>query len=56
MPAFNKTVAEKNKDAIEEQKRLQRRSKAINALLALRKEMLPVREVKIRAAREQGRP
>ncbi len=63
--AFNKTFAKKNKsalitqlmrEAIEEQQRLQRRSQAVDALLAARQKMPSVNAATIRTARARGRP
>ena len=62
---FNKVFAKKNKsalitqlmrDAIEEHRRLERRSRAIDALLATRQKMPAVNAATIRTAREKGRP
>ncbi|MEX2493233.1 MAG: hypothetical protein WD425_15890 [Nitrospirales bacterium] len=62
---FDKVFAKKNKSAvltqlmqqaIEEQKRIERRRRAINRLLALRKQAPRVTDKDIRLARTQGRP
>ena len=62
---FNKVFAKKNKsaiitqlmrDAIEEHRRLQQRSHAIDALLTARQKMPSVSAATIRTAREKGRP
>ena len=62
---FNKVFAKKNKsalitqlmrDAIEEHRRLQQRSHAIDALLTARQKMPSVNATTIRTAREKGRP
>ncbi len=55
MSTPNKTFVKKNKNTIERQ-RLQSRSQAIDALLALRTKMPSVNAATIRAAREKGRP
>ena len=56
MSTPNKTFAKKNQNAIEEQRHLQPRSQAIDALLALRTKMPSVNAARLRAAREKGRP
>ena len=56
MSTSNKTFAKKGKNAVEEQRLLQPRSQAIDALLALRTKMPSVNAARICAAREKGRP
>ena len=56
MATPNKDFAKKNQNAIEEQRRLQPRSQAIDALLAVRTKMPSMNVARIRAAREKGRP
>ncbi len=62
---FNDTFAGENKSAvltnllrraIEERRRMQRRTEAVTALLKLRKRQRPVTEREVRRAREGGRP
>ena len=63
--AFDKAFAGENKSAvltnlmrqaIEERRRRQRRARAIARLLELRRQVRPVSDKAIRAARRQGRP
>jgi hypothetical protein len=63
--AFRTTFAGENRSAIvarllmqavEERRRQERRARAIDALLDLRKRTKPARDAKIRAARRKGRP
>ncbi len=56
MSTPNKDFAKKKQKAIEEQRRLQPRSQAIDALLAVRTKMPSVNAARIRTAREKGRP
>ena len=56
MATLNKAFAKKNKNTVEERRRIERRSQAIDALLAGRKRMPPANVAMIRAAREKGRP
>jgi hypothetical protein len=62
---FNETFAGENKsaiiarlmrDAVEERRRADRRSRAIDALLDLREELEPVTAEQVSQARQQGRP
>ena len=61
---FNATFSGKNKSqvianlmlkAVEEQRRRKRRVKAVDALLALRRKVMPVSDAQIHAARQRGR-
>ena len=63
--AFDKMFARQNKSAVltelmrqavDERQRRQRRAKAVEKLLALRKRARPVADKDIRAARRRGRP
>jgi hypothetical protein len=63
--AFDKEFARQNKSAVltelmrqavEERRRRQRRAKAVEKLLALRKQTRPVTDRNIRSARRRGRP
>ena len=63
--AFDKVFARQNKSAVltelmrqavDERQRRQRRAKAVEKLLALRKRTRPVTDKDIRAARRRGRP
>ncbi len=63
--AFDKAFARQNKSAVltelmrqavDERRRRQRRVKAVEKLLALRKRSQPVTDKDIRAARRRGRP
>ena len=63
--AFDKVFARQNKSAVltelmrqavEERRRRQRRARAVDKLLALRKRVRPVADRDIRAARRRGRP
>ncbi len=56
MSTFNKTRTKKNRNTVEERRRRQPRSQAIDDLLALRTKMPSVNAATIRAAREKGRP
>lgn len=56
MSTPNNASVKKNKNAIEEQRRLQPRYQAIDTLLALRTKMPSVNAATIRATREKGRP
>ncbi len=63
--AFDKTFSGENKsaviarlmsEAIEERRRAQRRARAIDALLGIRRSNRPVSKSEIRSARGRGRP
>lgn len=63
--AFDKEFGRQNKSAVltelmrqavEERRRRQRRAKAVEKLLALRKQTRPVTDRDIRSARRRGRP
>lgn len=63
--AFDKEFANQNKSAVltelmrqavEERRRRQRRAKAVEKLLALRKQTRSVSEREVRSARRRGRP
>ena len=63
--AFDKVFARQNKSAVltelmrqavDERRRRQRRTKAVEKLLALRKRARPITDKDIRAARRHGRP
>lgn len=63
--AFDKTFARQNKSAVladlmrqavEERRRRKRVARAIDKILALRKQMRPVGDRTLRTARRQGRP
>lgn len=63
--AFDKTFAKQNKSAVladlmrqavDERRRRKRVARAIDKILTLRKEMRPVSDRTVRAARRQGRP
>ena len=49
-------VAQLMREAVEERSRQERRRRAVERLLRLRRRMKPVAQVAIRAARAKGRP